>query len=319
MKSFIFVLVSLAFFSLCLGDGYGNYGSYWGGGGAQDKVLLDGVRALTLENGKYTQARRVSAIPQLQCVGGDALGYNKYYPKVVQCVNVGGDGAGDVNWECKADLDSDVRFGKTIVSCEGYDYSEDPYILKGSCGLEYELEFTSQGRQRQQGGSYSSYGQSAYAQGTQYYQQSSNGSGWASLIFFGIFAFIIFGLVRQCMQNSASGTYGSGSSTYGSGSGSGYGNGYGTGSGSSSYGGYPSAGCAPSAPSYSTYRPGFWSGLGGGSLLGYLFGRGRTGSSYYNPTSSFGSSYGSSYRPSASFSAPSSSRSSSGFATTKRR
>jgi len=317
MKSFLFIVISLAILSLCSADGYG-YGSYWSGGGAQDRVWLESVKALTLKSGEYTHARRVSAIPQLQCVGGEAIGYNKYYPTVVQCINVGGDGAGDVNWECKADLDSDVRFGKTVVSCEGYDYSEDPYILKGSCGLEYELEFTSQGRQRQQGGSYSSYGQNSYGQ---YVQQASHGSGWASLIFFGIFALIIFGLVRQCMQNSASGTYGSGSSTYGSGFGSGsYGSGFGSGSsGSSTYGGYPSTGCAPSAPSYSTYRPGFWTGLGGGSLLGYLFGRGRSNTGYYHPTSSFGSSYGSSYRPSPSFSAPSSSRSSSGFATTKRR
>ena len=27
----------------------------------------------------------------------------------------------------------------TIVSCEGYDYPEDPFILRGSCGLEYEI------------------------------------------------------------------------------------------------------------------------------------------------------------------------------------
>lgn len=38
-------------------------------------------------------------------------------------------------WECKADLDNAVRFGKINVYCEGYDYPDDPYILKGSCGV----------------------------------------------------------------------------------------------------------------------------------------------------------------------------------------
>jgi hypothetical protein len=27
------------------------------------------------------------------------------------------------------------KFGKLSVSCEGYDYPEDPYILAGSCGV----------------------------------------------------------------------------------------------------------------------------------------------------------------------------------------
>ena len=32
--------------------------------------------------------------------------------------------------------------------CEGYDHPEDPYILAGSCGLEYNLELTQEGRER---------------------------------------------------------------------------------------------------------------------------------------------------------------------------
>jgi hypothetical protein len=49
------------------------------------------------------------------------------------------------------------------VACEGYDYPEDPYILAGSCGLEYTLELTQQGRdkragsQQYAGSSYNSY------------------------------------------------------------------------------------------------------------------------------------------------------------------
>lgn len=47
-----------------------------------------------------------------------------------------------LQWECKSDLDSSVRFGETTVVCEGYDYPDDPFVLVGSCGVEYTLERT---------------------------------------------------------------------------------------------------------------------------------------------------------------------------------
>ena len=37
------------------------------------------------------------------------------------------------------------RFGNIEVVCEGYDYPDDPFILKGSCGLEYTLDYTMEG------------------------------------------------------------------------------------------------------------------------------------------------------------------------------
>ncbi|MDR3737716.1 MAG: hypothetical protein P4L40_01725 [Terracidiphilus sp.] len=42
-------------------------------------------------------------------------------------------------WKCSAELPSNLAFGTTTVSCEGYDGPEDAYILRGSCGLEYTL------------------------------------------------------------------------------------------------------------------------------------------------------------------------------------
>lgn len=104
------------------------------------KVRLKDVTSITLYSGEYTTARRAAAVPQLKCVGGSAKG--KFEPKVVQCYNRGFDG-NDVQWECKAEIPEDYEFGKIQVSCEGYDYPEDPYILKGSCGLEYQLEHSS--------------------------------------------------------------------------------------------------------------------------------------------------------------------------------
>lgn len=55
-------------------------------------------------------------------------------------------------------MDNSYRFGKIEVSCEGYDYPTDPYILKGSCGLEYSLELTKEGSQKASyfGGNYHS-------------------------------------------------------------------------------------------------------------------------------------------------------------------
>ena len=43
-------------------------------------------------------------------------------------------------------MDNLYRFGEIEVVCEGYDYPEDPYITKGSCGLEYTLEYTKEGK-----------------------------------------------------------------------------------------------------------------------------------------------------------------------------
>ena len=32
-------------------------------------------------------------------------------------------------------MDKRFKFGRITVSCEGYDYPDDPYILHGSCGV----------------------------------------------------------------------------------------------------------------------------------------------------------------------------------------
>lgn len=80
-----------------------------------------------------TTGRRSSPVPQLTCVGGTA-GCHAFQPKVVQCLNRGSDGY-DAQWECKTDMDAEYRFGRIQVTCEGYDYPEDKFILRGSCGV----------------------------------------------------------------------------------------------------------------------------------------------------------------------------------------
>jgi len=106
---------------------------------AHNKVLLEDVNVLTLRKDQYTTARRVAPILQLNCIGGAARS-ESHKVETVQCTNTGFDGK-DYNWKCQADLPSNLKLGKLSVSCEGYDFSNDPYILVGSCGLKYNLEY----------------------------------------------------------------------------------------------------------------------------------------------------------------------------------
>lgn len=100
-------------------------------------MKLSKIEVLTLRQGLMTNGRRSSPVPQLKCVGGTA-GCRAFVPQVVQCYNRGSDGV-DVQWECKTDMDNAYRFGQVSVSCEGYSYADDPYVLKGSCGVNPSL------------------------------------------------------------------------------------------------------------------------------------------------------------------------------------
>ncbi|KKY20609.1 putative transmembrane protein 66 precursor [Diplodia seriata] len=113
----------------------------------KNSVLLSNVKSLTLRNGQKTSARRVSPIPQLTCIGGDAKGL--YEVDVMRCKNAGSDYDDEnIQWTCQASLPEEFKLGSTDVICEGYDSPDDPYILKGSCGVEYRLMLTSQGLEK---------------------------------------------------------------------------------------------------------------------------------------------------------------------------
>uniref|UniRef100_A0A4D5RS05 Store-operated calcium entry-associated regulatory factor n=1 Tax=Ixodes scapularis TaxID=6945 RepID=A0A4D5RS05_IXOSC len=154
---------------------------------AHRKVKLSDVKTLTLSQGSYTTGRRSSPIPQLQCVGGSA-GCTSL-PPTVQCYNKGSDGI-DIQWECKEDLPKSLKFGHIEVACEGYDYPDDPYILQGSCGLEYKLERT--------GHSYSEDSQSH-----SYYGQKGKSSSFQNVLILGVLCFIIYVIYKSCMTNAA--------------------------------------------------------------------------------------------------------------------
>ncbi|KAI5365021.1 Putative store-operated calcium entry-associated regulatory factor [Septoria linicola] len=113
----------------------------------KDAVLLSTVKALTLRDGATTTHRRVSALPQLTCVGGNAKGL--YTVDRMRCTNSGHEyDVEDIQWTCKADLPKEFKLGGTDVICEGYDSPEDPYVLKGSCAVQYRLILTKAGEER---------------------------------------------------------------------------------------------------------------------------------------------------------------------------
>ncbi|MCJ1448295.1 MAG: hypothetical protein MMC23_008810 [Stictis urceolatum] len=112
-----------------------------------EKILLSKVQSLTLRKGLKTTHRRVSAVPQLKCIGGGACSY--YEIDVLRCQNAGSEySAEDIQWTCTASLPPEFKLGSTDVICEGYDSSSDPYVLKGSCGVEYRLIPTDVGERK---------------------------------------------------------------------------------------------------------------------------------------------------------------------------
>ncbi|KAK7033176.1 OPT oligopeptide transporter protein-domain-containing protein [Favolaschia claudopus] len=99
------------------------------------RLELAKISALTFYKDSFTEARRTEPIPQLVCVGKPC---KLYQPEVVRCQSLGGSGT-DIEWKCEADLPSTLRFGRVEVGCEGYNRPGDPFVLRGSCSLEYRL------------------------------------------------------------------------------------------------------------------------------------------------------------------------------------
>uniref|UniRef100_A0A1I7T0P8 Store-operated calcium entry-associated regulatory factor n=1 Tax=Caenorhabditis tropicalis TaxID=1561998 RepID=A0A1I7T0P8_9PELO len=270
-----------------------------------------------------TTGRRVSPTMQLQCVGGSAKG--AFSPKVVQCANQGFDGS-DVQWRCDADLPHDMEFGSISVSCEGYDYPDDPYILRGSCGLQYELEYTS-------------------GSGNKSVSRRSSESRWdqfATFVVVAFIAYVIYAMWTNRNQNPETAGYRSGGGGPG-GPGSGGGGGP---------GGYPSApppyddnygkpppygfrgdsqsggGCQGSSSSGGTSGSGgrneggsFWTGATLGAIGGYLANSFlNNNNAYARPRYNRGFFEDTGFSSSNSWASPSTStRSSSGFGGTTRR
>ncbi|XP_041466662.1 store-operated calcium entry-associated regulatory factor-like [Lytechinus variegatus] len=259
------------------------------GFGKSDRVRLEDISVLTLKHGKMTTGRRSSPVKQLQCVGGSAA--HAFTPQVVQCYNRGSDGY-DVQWECKTDMDNAYRFGQIEVICEGYSSPDDEYILKGSCGLEYTLEYTKEGmNQKNSGGNYHSYYGNDDGSYDNYYNQSRQKSGKTDWLFLAIVAVLMYVIYRTCIASTPneSGTAGSDDGYPGQ-----RGTGFGPGGGGGAPpppgfrdDGYSGGSCSGTQGHSSGYTRGagtgggglggggFWTGAAAGGLLGYLFGGNR--------------------------------------------
>lgn len=241
------------------------------------QIRMTDITALTFNQGEYSTARRGQPVPQLKCVSGTAKNDYSLHPTSVQCVNVGNDGR-NVQWKCDANLDSKVKFGKMVVSCEGYSQPGDPYVLVGSCGLEYALDYD---KGAEASSSYSAPRYSSYDH-SEYEYDSSGASSFFNIVFF----FVVVAVAYYCLTYFAGHNRiydGYASSAYGNPS---YGAnpGYGAGYGPTYNAGYSSWWPGSSYGSGS----GWWNGFATGGLLSSMW-----NSSYRRPTyGSYGRSFG---------------------------
>ncbi|KAG6009401.1 hypothetical protein E4U43_008727 [Claviceps pusilla] len=310
----------------------------------RNAILLSQVETLTLRgHGAKTTHRRVSPIPQLKCVSSKEI-CNLYDVEVMRCTNQGSSyGDEDIQWSCSASLPEELKLGSTEVICEGYASADDPYVLKGSCGVEYSLLLTSKGEAR--------YPHIANPHGG-YFSDGHGGIDGSAVLFLVIFVGVLIWILSSaCKAAGDPGRQGrrTGGRRGGGGGGGGGGDDGGGGDGPGGFGGGgwgwgsrddpppPYPGTKPPSSQSQSWYPGFWSGLAGGATAGYLAGRrgrnnnGRAydsyGSGWAGPSNTWGSepSYPRlSPRPSPAFSAPispsnSSQHESTGFGSTRRR
>ncbi|OAL51179.1 DUF1183-domain-containing protein [Pyrenochaeta sp. DS3sAY3a] len=235
------------------------------------KVKLSNVQSLTLRKDARTSHRRVNAIPQLKCIGGSASGL--YDVDVMRCKNSGSDYDEDsVQWTCTASLPEEFKLGSTDVICEGYEYPEDPYILKGSCGVEYRLILTDKGEAKYgkgRGGFWG--GDDARNEGPK-----TMGEHIAAAVFWLLFIGVAFWIVFSAFSGWGQRPVGGDAP----GARPGWGGGGGGGGPNDPYDDppppyYPSNPPKPRSNYGATdgWRPGFWSGALGGAAAGWAAGR----------------------------------------------
>ncbi|GAA5958003.1 hypothetical protein JCM3765_006229 [Sporobolomyces pararoseus] len=226
------------------------------------RIPMTSLTALTLHSDRKTTSRRHPPVPQLTCEGKLC---RKYQPDVVQCIKVGEDGVGGLEWKCEADLPKGIRFGEVEVSCEGWDGSEDPFILKGSCGLNYRLVPSSRSLEEDIGGS-----RLPSSRSPQDFQSSLY-----NLIFFLLFGYFLLTLLRSFLFPALANLRRFFSSRQPPRSFSNFWPGGGGGGGFPPGGGGPPPPYTPKPSTGSNeqtggWRPGFWSGLAAGAAANHL-------------------------------------------------
>ncbi|KAL8843121.1 MAG: hypothetical protein Q9170_000251 [Blastenia crenularia] len=223
----------------------------------------------------------------------------------------------DIQWTCTAPLPSDFKLGSTDVVCEGYESSSDPYVLKGSCGVEYRLILTDVGEEK--------YGKKGRNRVYDDDMDDSGGSKLASVLF----GIVFIGVLGWIVYSAFFGARNANGNNRGPGFPVGWGGGGGGGFGGDDppppYSRQPPPSGRKSHPSgwaadASSRRPGFWTGAAAGAAGTYLASnRGQT-PSWGRSDNGEGSSTGQTRSSSSSSPSFSSTRyQSSGFGSTSRR
>lgn len=230
-----------------------------------ESVLLSNVKTLTLRKDLKTTHNRVPAAPQLKCVGGTAKGL--YDIDVVRCKNSGSSyGDEDIQWTCAASLPSEFKLGGTEVICEGFKNSEDPYVLKGSCGVEYRLMLTDAGEEK-----YGRKGKGLFDEYDDY-----KGGGIIAVLFWVIFIAVVCWMIYAAFLRNNGRPRGGANRPgfFGGGGGGGWGGGNDDPPPPYDYHPPPTKPRAVPrvAPAQGGWRPGFWSGALGGAAAGYMAG-----------------------------------------------
>lgn len=109
--------------------------------GHPNRILLRDVEVLTFKAGAMTSD---FVLPQIICKGIYCNENQNYDINSIQCKNKGFDG-NDINWKCETVVKNknpkyEYYVSDFQVSCKGYEYPKDPYILVGSCNVEYTLD-----------------------------------------------------------------------------------------------------------------------------------------------------------------------------------
>ncbi|KAJ3452505.1 hypothetical protein M0813_17361 [Anaeramoeba flamelloides] len=106
-----------------------------------EAVYINDIKKLTFQQNTLTASRRSSPIFQITCIDDGPIGCpHEFIPKEVVCTN-SGIIEDNVQWECDAILDPQVTFLDVFVSCEGFRYKNDKYVLSGSCGVNFVLNW----------------------------------------------------------------------------------------------------------------------------------------------------------------------------------
>lgn len=249
-----------------------------------ESILLSNVKTLTLRKDQKTAHNRVAAVPQvifflhssksnhtyryqilkLKCIGGNAKGL--YDVDIMRCKNQGSDYDDEnIQWTCSASLPPEFKLGSTDVICEGFASSSDPYVLKGSCGVEYRLILTTTGEEK-------------YGSGSDSPWDGKGRSIWPTIIFWCIFISVIGLMIYSVFTNRRNVARDGGAANPWGGWGGGGGGGgadeppppYDYPPPPNTKGSSSRTGAAPAVQQ--GWRPGFWSGVLGGGAAGYMAG-----------------------------------------------